>query len=87
MQTLTYEVLSKHVLSDVLEQGGEDGQQGEGGVVDDLSDASRLLSAVGELAQLQVLLSLLQVLGCTVEVRPQGCLHRLQTSLHHGPDA
>lgn len=72
---LTYEVFSKHVLPDVLEQGGEDRQQGEGGVVDDLSDASRLISAVGELTQLQVLLGLLKILSCTVKVGPQCCLH------------
>lgn len=71
----TYEVFSKHVLSDVLKQGGEDGQQGKGSVVDDLSDTSRLLSAVSELTKLQVLLRLLQILCCTVEVRPQCCLH------------
>ncbi len=64
----TYEVFSEHVLSDVFKQRGEDGQQGEGSVVDDLSDASRLLSAVGELTELQVLLRLLQIFCCTVKV-------------------
>lgn len=82
----TYKVFSEHVLSNVLKQRGEDGQQGEGGVVDDLSDASRLLSAVGELTELQVLLRLLQVFCRTVKVRPQRRLHWLQTSLHHCPD-
>jgi hypothetical protein len=43
----------------VLEQGGEHGQQGEGGVVDDLGDVARLRALVGELAQLQVVLGLL----------------------------
>ena len=71
----TYEVFSEHVLSNMFKQGGEDGQQGKGGVVDDLSDTSWLLSAVGELTELQVLLSLLQIFCCTVEERPQGGLH------------
>lgn len=82
----TYEVFAKDVLSNVLEQGGEDRQQGEGGVVDDLSDASGLLPAVSELAQLQVFLRLLQILGGAVEVGPQRCLHRLQAGLHHCPE-
>lgn len=63
----TYEIFSEHVLSDVFKQGGEDWQQGEGGVVDDLSDSPGLLSAVSELAQLQVLLGLLQIFCCTVK--------------------
>lgn len=82
----TYEVFPKHVLSNVFEEGGEDRQQGEGGVVDDLSDASWLLPAVSELAQFQVFLRLLQILGGAVEVGPQRCLHRLQASLHHCPE-
>lgn len=59
----------------MFKQGGEDGQQGKGGVVDDLSDASWLLSAVGELTELQVLLSFLQIFCCAVKERPQSGLH------------
>lgn len=66
----TYEVLSEQVLSNVFKERGEDRQQSHCGVVDDLGGSSRLLSAVGELTQLQVLLCLLQILRCTIKVRP-----------------
>lgn len=75
--------MSEHVLPDVLKQRGEDRQEGKGRVVDDLNDALRVRRPVGKLAQVQILLSLLQVLRRTVEVQPQRGLHRLRPGLHH----
>lgn len=69
----------------MLKQRGEDRKQSKGGVVDDLSDTSRLLPAVSELAKLEVFLSLLQIFSSTVKEGPQCCLHWLQTSLHYCP--
>ena len=74
---LTQQVHSKMVLSDVLEQSGEDGQQSHGGVVDVLRHAFHLRARVRELPQLQVLERLLQVLCGVLEERPQADPHHL----------
>lgn len=41
--TLTHDIVSKLVLSDVVKQGGEHRQEGDGGVVDVLGHAFHLL--------------------------------------------
>ena len=40
---LTHDVVSELVLSDVVKQGGQHGEQGDGGVVDVLGHALHLL--------------------------------------------
>lgn len=83
---LTEQVDSKVVLSDVLKQGGEDGQQCHRGVVDVLRNALHLRARVGELPQLQVLQGLLQVLRGVLEERPQAQPHHLGARLHDRPE-
>ena len=80
---LTQQVHSKLMLSDVLEQGGEDGQQGHCGVVDILRHALHLTAGVCELPQFQILQSLLQILCCILKESPQSRLHQLRAGLHH----
>lgn len=70
MAILTYEVLPKGVLCDVLKEGGEDGEQGHCCVVDDLGHPLGLAFGVGELALLEVVNGLLQVLSSIVEEGP-----------------
>lgn len=82
---LTEQVDSKVVLSDVLKQGGEDGEQRHRGVVDVLRHAFHLRAGVSELPQLQVLEGLLQVLGGVLEEGPQPQPHQLGARLHHRP--
>lgn len=77
--------MAEEVLSNVLEQGGEHREQGEGGVVDDLGGVMRLRARMGKLAQFEVLPGLLQVLRCAHEERPQRRLDRLQAGLHDSP--
>ncbi|PWA14116.1 hypothetical protein CCH79_00016700 [Gambusia affinis] len=87
MSLRTHEVLSKHILPNVLKQGGQHWQQGEGGVVDDLSHSAWLLSGVGELAQLQVLLSFLQIFCHTIKVvLPMLCSY-MSHWWEHGPES
>ena len=70
MIILTYDVLPKHVLCDVLKERGEHWQQSHGGVVDDLSHPLRLSPGVSELALVEVLQSFFQVLSRVVKERP-----------------
>ena len=76
MAVRTQQVCAEVVLGDVLEQCVEDGQQGHGGVVDDLGHALHL-ATLGHLAQLQVFHRLLQVLRCVLEECPHAGLHQL----------
>lgn len=43
MNTLTHDIISKLVLCDVVEEGGEDWEEGDGGVVNVLGHAFDLL--------------------------------------------
>lgn len=82
---LTYEILSEQVLSDVLEQRWEDGQQSDGGVVYDLCDSFGLRPRVRELTLPQVLHRLLQIFCCVIKERPQSRFDRVLTGFHHSP--
>lgn len=82
---LTQQVAAELMFSDVFEQRGQDGQQSRGRVVDVLRDALHLAARVSELAQLQVLQGLLQILSCVLKERPQTGFDQLGSGLHHGP--
>lgn len=85
IKRLTQQVAAELMFSDVFEQRGQDGQQSRGRVVDVLRDALHLAARVSELAQLQVLQGLLQILSCVLEERPQTSFDQLGSGLHHGP--
>lgn len=67
---------------DVLEQGGEDGQQRHGHVADALADALHLGTGLHELPQFQHLQQLLQVLRRTLEEGPKPGFDQLRARLH-----
>jgi len=84
--SLTQQLRPKVVRLDVLEEGGEDGQQRHRHVVDVLRHALHLRTRLRELAQLQHLLQLLQVLRGALEEGPHTRLHQLRARLHHRSD-
>lgn len=67
---------------DVVEQGGEDGQQRHGHVVDALTDTLHLCARLHELPQFQHLHQLFQVLRCVLEESPKASFDQLRSRLH-----
>lgn len=71
---------------DVVEQGGEDGQQRHGHVVDALADALHLRAGLHEFPQFQHLDQLLQVFRCVLEESPKPGFDQLRSGLHDGSE-
>ena len=82
---LTDNIVSELMLGDVLEEGGEDRQQGHGGVGDVLAHTLHLRACLRHLAEPQVLHHLLNVLRGTLKEGTEASLHDLGARLHHGP--
>lgn len=82
-EELTQQVHSELVCSDVVKDGGEDGQQRHGHVVDALADALHLSTGLHELPQFQHLQQLLQVLRRVLEERPKADFDQFGAGLHH----
>lgn len=61
----------------MVEQGGEDGQQRHGHVVDALTDALHLCTRLHEFPQFQHLNQLFQVLRCILEESPKPSFDQL----------
>lgn len=83
---LTQQIDAELVRLDVVEQGGEDGQQRHGHVVDALTDALHLCAGLHEFPQLQHLDQLLQVFRRVLEESPEPGFDQLRSGLHDGPE-